>query len=390
MNWKKGFFAFILFALCTLSPVFATNGSVTLNGEITKVVKIIAAVVIAVSVMMIIFGGMKYVTSQGDPRATENAKLQIMYAGFGVFLAMIATMVASIMGTMTEIEVEATDSEEGPPGFVIGIFVFVLMGIVGSVLYSMFKEEEEEDTSTDTKEEVAKTPTTKSTVRVDTKEHQAFENYLLSNSFSFKQDLSKIHGENKAFAISFRPYDHELKSQISFLFNETSYMYSTLDTKTYEHAVTLNEEIEFIGDTYEMTRSISAVHHHLVQLYYEQHFTSKQWIDYLVESINSRIVKEKVAKLIPQYEIILSYHQQLNTEQRYFLEESFLHDIENILKPYGKLSDSKQISLETSLIERLSMVEKQLNDIELSISTQLERDVEHAFRVIDQKYQEKK
>lgn len=56
----------------------------------------VSSVVVGVALLFIIYGGFKYVTSQGDPRATETAKNQIMFAGIGMLIVMVAFLVLKL------------------------------------------------------------------------------------------------------------------------------------------------------------------------------------------------------------------------------------------------------------------------------------------------------
>lgn len=51
--------------------------------------KIISIVVMIFSDFMFVFAGMKYVATHGDPKAVENAKIQIMFSGMGIIISTI-------------------------------------------------------------------------------------------------------------------------------------------------------------------------------------------------------------------------------------------------------------------------------------------------------------
>jgi cytochrome bd-type quinol oxidase subunit 2 len=55
-----------------------------------NVLNTVAFVVGAISVLMIVIGGLRYVISQGDAQATQNAKNTILYAVVGLVIAFIA------------------------------------------------------------------------------------------------------------------------------------------------------------------------------------------------------------------------------------------------------------------------------------------------------------
>lgn len=53
----------------------------------------------ALSVIMIIVGGFRYVVSHGDPKQITEAKHTIMYAVFGVIVAIVAYAVVAFITT---------------------------------------------------------------------------------------------------------------------------------------------------------------------------------------------------------------------------------------------------------------------------------------------------
>ncbi|QST03012.1 hypothetical protein IMZ31_20920 (plasmid) [Pontibacillus sp. ALD_SL1] len=67
-----------------------TAAADSLSGKILRFVKIISTLVIVFAVGMIIYSGFKYITSQGDPKKSEEAKTQMWHAGVGLFIVMAA------------------------------------------------------------------------------------------------------------------------------------------------------------------------------------------------------------------------------------------------------------------------------------------------------------
>ena len=65
-------------------------GEVTIDDAITAVVNVLSMIVGVVSVVMIIVGGFKFVTSGGDPAATKSAKNTILYAVVGLIVVAVA------------------------------------------------------------------------------------------------------------------------------------------------------------------------------------------------------------------------------------------------------------------------------------------------------------
>lgn len=74
---------------CGVGAASACN-QVTLAETFAKIANTLTLLVGAVSVIMIIVGGLRYVISQGDSKAVTDAKNTIMYAVIGVVVAIVA------------------------------------------------------------------------------------------------------------------------------------------------------------------------------------------------------------------------------------------------------------------------------------------------------------
>lgn len=60
---------------------------------IQKVINLISLLVGAISVLMIIFGGFRYITSGGDSTKVGNAKSTILYAIIGIVIVALAQII---------------------------------------------------------------------------------------------------------------------------------------------------------------------------------------------------------------------------------------------------------------------------------------------------------
>ena len=69
----------------------------TLSTKIEAVVKTFTGLVGAFAVGMIVYGGFKYITSQGDPKAAEGAKNIIWYSGVGLFIVLVAFIIFDLL-----------------------------------------------------------------------------------------------------------------------------------------------------------------------------------------------------------------------------------------------------------------------------------------------------
>jgi heme/copper-type cytochrome/quinol oxidase subunit 2 len=67
------------------------------NGTVQNLLNIVFVIVGAVSVMMVVIGGIKYAASQGDPQATAKAKGTIIYAVVGLVLAIFAVAIVDFV-----------------------------------------------------------------------------------------------------------------------------------------------------------------------------------------------------------------------------------------------------------------------------------------------------
>jgi cytochrome bd-type quinol oxidase subunit 2 len=70
--------------------IWGKDGSANLNNTITQVINTMLFIVGILSVIMIIWGGISFVISRGDPDKTKNARNTIVYAVVGLVVAIIA------------------------------------------------------------------------------------------------------------------------------------------------------------------------------------------------------------------------------------------------------------------------------------------------------------
>lgn len=67
------------------------------NGIITNVIKLLIIIIGAASVIMIMIGGFKYITSTGDSAKVNSAKDTILYAIIGLAVAIMAQSIVSFV-----------------------------------------------------------------------------------------------------------------------------------------------------------------------------------------------------------------------------------------------------------------------------------------------------
>jgi len=75
------------------------SDSVTLESRIQTVVNILLFLLGAIAVVMIVIGGIRYATSNGDSSATKAAKDTILYAVIGLIVAILAFAIVNFVLT---------------------------------------------------------------------------------------------------------------------------------------------------------------------------------------------------------------------------------------------------------------------------------------------------
>lgn len=77
--------------------VGGTDNRVTVEEGIKNVVNVLLFLIGAIAVIMIIIGGLRYVTSNGDASATKGAKDTILYAVIGIIVAILAYAIVNFV-----------------------------------------------------------------------------------------------------------------------------------------------------------------------------------------------------------------------------------------------------------------------------------------------------
>ena len=88
----------LLFAINnTIDPITATN-DVDLKSGVYNVINAIIGVLGLVAVVVIIFGGVQYMTSAGDSGKVKKAKDTILYGVVGLIICIIAAAIVNFVG----------------------------------------------------------------------------------------------------------------------------------------------------------------------------------------------------------------------------------------------------------------------------------------------------
>jgi hypothetical protein len=81
----------------TVRNIDPESGNRNLSDQIRIVVNILLFIVGAVSVIMIVIGGLRYVLSGGDSNAVNGAKNTILYAIIGIVVAILAYAIVNFV-----------------------------------------------------------------------------------------------------------------------------------------------------------------------------------------------------------------------------------------------------------------------------------------------------
>lgn len=79
----------------------------TISNVATKVVNVFSVLVGAVAVIMIIYGGFRYITSGGDSGSVGNAKNTLIYAIVGLIVVALAQLIVRIVINQSQAAVQA-------------------------------------------------------------------------------------------------------------------------------------------------------------------------------------------------------------------------------------------------------------------------------------------
>ena len=69
------------------------------SGLLTNAINALLYIATIISIIMIIYGGMKYTTSSGDPKKVASAKATILYAVIGLIVALFAVAIVQFVST---------------------------------------------------------------------------------------------------------------------------------------------------------------------------------------------------------------------------------------------------------------------------------------------------
>ena len=74
-----------------------TSSKKSIDNIAALVLNLLSAIVGLIAVIFIIIGGMRYVTSAGNPQTTNDAKNTILYAIIGIFIVVLAQIIVKFL-----------------------------------------------------------------------------------------------------------------------------------------------------------------------------------------------------------------------------------------------------------------------------------------------------
>lgn len=101
-NLEQGFCAGANFAIGQTGNCTTTVNSSSFQGTVTSIVNLITFIVAAIAVVMIIYGGFRYITSGGDPGKVTSAKNTILYGLIGLVIVAVAQVLTRFVLTYTD------------------------------------------------------------------------------------------------------------------------------------------------------------------------------------------------------------------------------------------------------------------------------------------------
>lgn len=88
----------VLTSLIAASPVFAQTADVSkVQNFITNIVQILVVLAGTLATAFFVWGGVRYITSSGNPETLEGAKKTIIYSAIGLTICLAAFVLTNIV-----------------------------------------------------------------------------------------------------------------------------------------------------------------------------------------------------------------------------------------------------------------------------------------------------
>ncbi len=91
------FHTFVIASLLVASPIFAQSADVSkVQNFITSIVQTLVLLAGSLATVFFVWGGVRYITSSGNPETMESAKKTIQYAAVGLVICLAAFVLTNI------------------------------------------------------------------------------------------------------------------------------------------------------------------------------------------------------------------------------------------------------------------------------------------------------
>lgn len=95
--------SFLLTSLIIATPVFAQSADVTkVQNFITSIIQTLVILAGSLASAFFVWGGVRYITSSGNPETLEGAKKTIVYSAVGLTIALAAFVITNIVTQLAQ------------------------------------------------------------------------------------------------------------------------------------------------------------------------------------------------------------------------------------------------------------------------------------------------
>lgn len=94
--------AFVLTSLVVVTPVFAQSADVSkIQNFIQNIIQIFVTLSGLIATGFFVWGGVRYITSSGNPEALDGAKKTILYSSIGLAIVLGAFVLSNIVTSVS-------------------------------------------------------------------------------------------------------------------------------------------------------------------------------------------------------------------------------------------------------------------------------------------------
>lgn len=95
--------SFFITSLIVASPVFAQAADVTkVQNFVTNIIQVLVLLAGTLASAFFVWGGIRYITSSGNPETLEGAKKTILYSAIGLTITLAAFVITNIVTQLAQ------------------------------------------------------------------------------------------------------------------------------------------------------------------------------------------------------------------------------------------------------------------------------------------------